>query len=299
MSFMREGTKRKGSRKKTSRKGYKLPTKANEPSEKIDDYTWIIYGEKGIGKSTLAMGFPNIIAHFMWEPGRYDLKSPLIPEKGEQSLNWERYQTYLEMIEEQHGGKKVPGRILVDTLDGAAKACERFHASKLGKTSLLGVKDHGRAWDECITDWNNTHNALIWSGFTFTFLSHSRWRPKDIKGVDREEVAQLLAEGIIVNERQPTARPWSVGWIKQSTAYAVYYGWEGTERVLWVRGTGDIFTSVANSEDHFRTPRGKKRAGQPYEMIPMGSSPKESYQNLLKGWNNKIEGYFADELEEE
>jgi len=267
-----------------------IPRQKNVPPPNIDAYSWFIYGEKGIGKSTLAAQFPDTTAHFMWEARRYDIKSPIIPQQGEQRLSWPRYQEYLKLL----NADEKPGRIVLDTIDRAAKACEDYHARRKGVASLLGLHDHGRSWDEMKTDWINTHSDLIFNGWRFTFLSHARHRPRDVKGVSRENTKELVEEGVIGYQRQPTSRPWSVQWTYEPAAYIAYYGWDGDDRVLYIRGGNTTLCSVANSEEHFIQPKGKDSAGEPYELLFMGTSPQEAYGNLCLGWQNKCEGYFMN-----
>lgn len=282
--------------------GISLPTAPNVPPAGITDYTWLIYGEKGVGKSSLAAQFPDVRAHFMWEKMRRGLKVPVIPDwsRNEKPLTWTRYQQYLTLLLENH----EPGRIVVDTLDLCSKAWESHWAQLKGVDSLLGIKDHGRTWDQCMDDWLNTHAALLFAGWRFTFVSHVRKRPRVIRAASREEMKDLVEDGVVSAETQPSARPWAVGWAKEPTAYAAYYGWWGTERVLQIRGSGDIYAACETSEDHFLQPKGTEFAGQPYHLIPMGVSPtskhpaQDAYQNLCLGWDNKLTGYFVSDLDQ-
>lgn len=285
---------------KSPKRGYdeaiSLPSSNNVPPPDLTSYTWFLYGEKGIGKSTLAAQFPDVTAYFMWEKGRRGLKAPIIPDfsRNEKPLTWERFLEYLNILLSDH----EPHRIVIDTLDVCSKAWEDHHARIRNIPSLLGVQDHGRTWSVAMDDWVNTYTSLIFAGWRFTFLSHVRKRPKVIRGVTREEAKELIDEGVIASETQPSARPWAVGWSKESVAYAGYYGWWGEERILQIRGSGAIYAACENSEDHFLQPKGSEDAGKPYHLIPMGNSPKEAFNNLQKAWDNKIVGYYASDMED-
>lgn len=253
----------------------------------------MLYGEKGIGKSTLASQFPDVTAYFMWEALRRGLKAPIIPDpkRNEEPLTWPRYQSYLDMLYNEY----EPGRVVVDSLDLCAKAWESHWANVKGVTSLLGIQDHGRTWDICMDDWSNTHARMVFAGWRFTFTSHVRKRPKTVRGVAREEIADLVEAGVIPIETQPSTRPWALGWSKEPVAYAGYYGWYGEERTLQIRGSGTIYAACENSEDHFLQPKGTEYAGQPYHLVPMGSKGEDSFKRLQLAWDNKIEGYFLDD----
>lgn len=274
-----------------------LPRTRNVPPPEITAYSWMLYGEKGVGKSSLAAQFPDTTAYFMWEKMRRGLKVAIIPDwsRNEKPLTWSRYQEYLTQLLENH----EPGRIVIDTLDLCSKAWESHHAALRGVPSLLGIQDHGRTWDACMDDWLNTHSALIYAGWRFTFVSHVRKRPRVTRGVSREELKVLAEDGVVSSETQPSARPWAVGWAKEPVAYAGYYGWWGTERVLQIRGSGSVYAACENSEDHFLQPKGHKDyPGLPYHLVPMGTSPETAYKNLCLGWSNKLTGYYASDLEQ-
>jgi len=274
----------------------KLPTKPNVPPKNLEAYSWFIYGEKGIGKSTLASMFPDVEAFFLWERSRRGLKTKVIPDwdRNEAPLTWSRYKEYLQLLLET----TKPGRVVVDTLDVCSKAWEDHWTAEKGVTSLLGINDHGRTWSECMDDWVNTHNDLLYAGWRFTFVSHVRKRPRTVRGLAREELKEAVAEGYVSSETQPSARPWSVGWSKEPVAYAGYYGWHGDERVLQIRGSGTIYAAAENSEDHFLQPKGHEDAGHPYHAIPMGNAKEEAWRNLKAAWNNKLEGYYATDIED-
>lgn len=269
----------------------KLPTKANVPPADIEAYSWFFYGEKGIGKSTLASMFPDVKAHFMWEVNRRGLKIPVIPDptRNEAPLTWARHKEYLQLLLENES----PGRIVEDTLDVCAKAWEEHWAKEKGVTNLLAVRDHGKTWNTCMDDWYNTFNNLLYAGWRFTFVSHVRKRPRVIRGLTREEMQDAIDEGRVTDETQPSARPWAVNWTKEPAAYAGYYGWYGDERILQIRGSGTVYAAAENSEDHFLQPKGHEDAGQPYHAIPMGTSKEESWKNLKAAWDNKLEGYYV------
>lgn len=273
-----------------------LPSSPNTPPANLTDYTWFIYGEKNIGKSTLASQFPDVTAHMMWETNRRGLKTRMIPDpsRREKPLDWSRFQEYLSVLLAEH----EPGRIVIDTLDLCARAWEDHHAKIRGVSTLLGIQDHGRTWATCMDNWINTFAALFYAGWRFTFISHVRRRPRVIRGVSREEAKELAEEGVIASETQPSARPWSVGWAKESVAYAGYYGWWGEERIFQIRGSGSVFAACENSEDHFLQPPKHAKKGTPYHLIQMGHSPSDAFHNLTLAWGNKLEGYYAEQTED-
>lgn len=268
-----------------------LPT-ASAPSDNFLDYNWTIHGEKGIGKSTLSQQFADVVAHFLLEPGRRDLKGIILPKPGEKPT-WVLVQRYIKLLIDKH----KPGRINFDTIDQLANLCMSFWAAKKNVTTIMGINDHGRSWDELKSDWSNTMNSLFWAGWRVTFLSHSRYRPKINRSIPREEMQAAIDSGLVEPEIQPTCAGWAYEYLKIPCAFAGYYGYQGHERILHIRGSGNVY-AASSLDNHFLQPKSSKnRPNQPLHALPMGTNPKQSYANLLKAWDNKLEGYFTDEEE--
>ncbi len=266
-----------------------IPDQPNEPSNDLTSYSWCIYGEKGIGKTSLAAEFPDVVAHFMWEPARRDTRSPIIPQRGEPPLTWPRMKGYLQKLLTD----RQPGRIIVDTLDLCARACQKYHAALVGVESLNGIKDNGRAWDTMKCDWENTWSELLWGNWRLTLLSHARVRPKVVRGISRDNMKAALDDGVVIPETQPTASGWAYEWSKSVCSFAAYMGWHGRDRILRIRGDEQLYASSGGVADlHFLQKKGVEGAGKPYDYLPLGDSPKTAYRTLLDGWNNKAEGVF-------
>lgn len=269
-----------------------LPTEASMASTNLLDYSLCLYGEKGIGKSSLASQFEDVALHMMWEPRRVDFAGRIVPKSGEARLDWLRCKAYLEKLQSSH---KTPGRVVVDTLDLCARACATYWAGQLKVPSLLGLNDMGRGWDQMKSDWENTWAALLWSGWRVTVLSHARVRPKTVRGISRANQKEAVSKGVILNETQPTATGWAVDWTKVTCPLAVYFGWHGKDRVMFVRGSQRIYAAAGGVSDRvFLQKKGADGAGTPYDFIDMGHSPKEAYKILKDAWANKVLGYIDD-----
>ncbi len=281
----KKSTKKKAVAKPTTT--IALPTKNNVPPSSISQYNWAIYGEKGIGKSTLAACFPNICAHFMFEPLRFALETPLIPQQGEQQLNWNRFNKYIDMVVDRFGD--TGSRVIIDTVDLAAVSLERTIAISMGVDSIYGLNDFGKTWDIIKTTWNNTVSKLTRNGIYITTVSHARKRPKNIKGLTREELQDAAKLGIVAEETQASCCGWANDWIKQSIDFVGYYGWDAHDRILTVRGSGDIQAS-AGVDKSFRQPaKSKVRPGSRIYSIPMGKSGTCGYTNLEDAFSGAIE----------
>ena len=281
----------------------KLPTIPNEPPKDLSRYTLCIYGEKGIGKSTLASGIcdPDTTAHFMLEPGRLDLSSKLIPDptRAEPPLTWERFKAYVDLLCQPDSPIT---RIIIDTIDQLSTLAETHWKEKLNLSSIRDLNDYGKTWNLLLEDFRSTLNRLIYSGIAPIFISHCRFRPIVLRSISRNEQKAMLKAGTLPEQVQPTCPGWAWDYLKQVANYAFFYGYEGADRSLYIRGSETIWSSCGPS-GHFMQPststpktKGKgskiERPGEPLEILPMGSSPEQSAKNLLASFENKLVGEF-------
>ena len=273
----------------------KIPKTPTKIPSKITDYTWMIYGEKGIGKSCLAaeLDSDRMRAYFSLERPVLARELIQIPQNTKERKlfggveGWPTLQAYIDEI-----AKGKPGRVVFDTLDMLILMVEKHWQKKLG-FNPINANDYGVSFSRMRDDFNNTMQLLLWSDFKLTMTSHSRCRPRVDKSITRDEMKDLMSQGEVPNETQPTCRSWGVQWAKQQTDYVGYYGYEGRERVLHIRGGGDIYTACIG--ERFHQPKGAEDAGHPLNSLPMGRSPREAYANLCKAWDNKLEGYMYEE----
>lgn len=262
-------------------------------------YPQTLFGEKGVGKSSLAAkiaaegckitaGKSGKYLHMMWEFGRQSLRSPFVPNirKKEPPLDWPRGKAYFAKVLEDDSITHV----IIDSLDECANYCEKFHAAKRGVDTLNGINDHGRAWGECKADFRNEIQGLLFSNKVIILTSHVRKRPMVMRSLSREELKENPPPDMV----QPTAPGWAWEEAKILTEFAWFYGYLGTERALYVRGSEALWASTP-FEEHFLQPHASEYyPDEPLDILPMGRSPTEAYNNLCLAWDNKLDGYFHD-----
>lgn len=250
----------------------------------------MIYGEKGIGKSTLAAQFPDTRAHFILEPGRVGLEAMLIPRRGEPALTWVRMKEYLQLCLKE----SEPGRIVIDTCDGLAKLLEKHQAASMNIPTIRNLNDYGKTYDLMYQERDSVFLPLIYAGWRFTLVSHSRNRPKIVRGIARDDLKEAEREGVIVTETQPSSTGWMYDWSKVICEFVGYYSYYGYDRVLYVRGNQRMYASAGVGRKHFLDPKTK----EPYHAIPMGRSEEDAWKNLNLAWENKLRDGIVTETEE-
>lgn len=267
-----------------------LPEKENVPPSKLEEYSIALYGEKGVGKSSLSSEIDkdsNI--HFMFEHKRRNLRIKSVPQKGEPPLDWPRFKAYRDHILSLPQ-KKRPNRITVDSFDICCTACDRYHAERLGQEdgTIMGINDYGKVWGALKSDFEEVFFSFLFSDIKLTLISHVRLRPMIMKSVPREDQKDLP------DVVQPTCSGWGWEFMKEFCDFAWYFGYTGRERTLLIRGNEYIWAS-SPVDDHFLQPDTSRfNPGDPLEILPMGASPKEAHTNLQTAWNNQLEGYFNE-----
>ena len=250
-----------------------LPTELNVPPTDLSDFVTLLFGEKGIGKTSLASQFKRPITA-QWEPGRRHLPILMVPKRGEPPLNWLRYKEYQRLALESRN----IDTIVNDTIDRAYRACLQQVCKERGYTHPNDAKDYGQTWSAVNNEFEDTLNEIHASGKTPVFISHAKYK-------DVEDALTRTSTEMFV----PTASDKCLEYMRAVCDFVFCLTKRETERVIVVRGTSTVFASCG-VPDTFLCPD----TGKPLAEIPMGSSPKEAYRNLCLGFQNKIRGRILE-----
>lgn len=243
-----------------------LPTERNDPPSSLSEYAITLYGEKGIGKSSLAAMFPDPIT-LMWEPRRRNLAIFQVPKPGEPPLTWRRHKKYIDKIIESGQFKTC----IIDTVDRAYAACLESICYDKGISNPSDANDWGATWDLIKAEFEEVQNRLLIAGITPIYTSHARLRDVSNK-----------ATGETYQQVTPTCKDAAFQYLKACTDVALYYGYHNGHRSITVRGN-DMIWSACGLNDHFLSQKGNQ-----ISTIYMGDSPEEGYENLMLAYDNRI-----------
>lgn len=232
-----------------------------DPSKnKLDmlDLTYLIYGERKIGKTSFLSHFPDTY-FFMFEPGAKSLK---IAQNNVPS--WDDFLSLIDQLEEHDD-------IATTVIDTGALAYERCFEHICEKMGIEHPQDisYGKAWSAIKQEFNRAHTKLLSMGKGFVVTAHSTVVERETRSgttfsqtvPDYPSAADKLYTGIID----------TIG----------FYHYHGSERFLQIRGD-DYVLAGTRCEDNFLTPDGE----QVYR-VPMGNSSKEAFDNFVRAFNNK------------
>jgi len=245
-----------------------LPGKDNDPPKALGSYALCIFGEKGIGKTSLAAQFPDSLV-FQWEPGRKNLKIRQVPDlsHGETPLTWQRYKAYLKLlIKGKHGYKTI----VMDTIDRVYEACLQQVCLERGIKHPNDANDYGATWGAVKKEFEVWMNVILENGMTPIFVSHARVQTFQARTGEPFDLVVPTCQGVAWN------------YMKAACDLALYYGYSGTERIFSIRGS-DRLWAACGLEDHFQTPD-----GEPITTFHAGDSAKDSYQRLCSAFANKL-----------
>jgi len=235
-----------------------LPTTRSVPSNRIGDYSILLFGEKKIGKTDLTAQFPDTF-HLMSEPGG---KAQSIFQR--EVPDWRTFKGYVKLLKKD----KTFRTVTVDTADLLYAHCFDYAMNKLG-IDHPSDEAYGKGWKAIRDEFEKEIMALINTGKGIIFISHATER--EIK----------MRDGAKYDRIQPTMSGQARDILEGLVDLWFYYGYDGTDRVLTIQGS-DHIGAGHRLKKNFLTP-----AGQPLSEISMGRNAEEGYTNLIAAFHNK------------
>lgn len=247
----------------------KLPTAPSAPSTQLGDYSILLFGDKKIGKTTLASMFPNAL-FLMTEPGARSLAVYQIAIH-----DWTQIRDAVKLLRTD----KQFQTVVLDTVDLAFKMAESYACSKLG-ISHPSEEDWGRGWSAVRDEFTKQMQLLLNLGKGVILISHATER--EIK----------TRSGVKYDRIQPTMSNQARDIVEGLVDIWAYYTYVGDQRVLQIRGDEHI-TAGHRLQNNFQY------KGKEVREISMGSTAQEAYTNLTACFNNRYVPVKVQEPEPE
>lgn len=238
-----------------------LPTEPSIPSDNLLDYTMFIYGEKKIGKTSLAAQFPDTL-FLMFEPGGKALRIFQTPVN-----NWAEFVAYVDLLEADQRFQTV----VIDTVDIAYNMCFDAMCKRMGIAHPTDENDFGKSWGQIENEFVSQMTRLLNLPKGVLLISHS---------VEKEVKTRF---GQRFNRVTPTVPTQAYRYLTGVVDIWAYYGYENQGRALTIAGN-EYIEAGCRLEEHFLTTSGER-----VRKIPMGSSASEAYANLVSAFNNRQE----------
>lgn len=237
---------------------FELPTEKSIPKTNIGEFIVLLFGEKKIGKTMLSSQFPNAF-HMMFEPGGKSLE---IYQSG--FTDWG---TFKKAVTKLRSDKRFD-TVVIDTVDLAFKAAERYACAKLAINDPAD-EEWGKGWRAIRKEFEQQIHRLISAGKGIIFISHSMEREiKTRRGSSSHRVVSTM--------------PRQAGEIIEGLVDIwACFTYDEDKRILVIGGNEDI------SAGHRLDGRFKWK-GESVHRIPMGTSAEEGYGNFVDSFNNKF-----------
>lgn len=241
---------------------YVLPSEKSAPKERLGEYSWLIYGEKKIGKTSLASKFPDAL-FFMFEPGGKGLEIYQV-----QINKWEDFKGYVKALKTTDKYETV----VIDTINIAYEMCMAYVGRQHGFEHPSENNDFGQSWKRVSTEFEKVILDLVSTGRGVMFISHA--------------VASefIRPNGKTFNKIVPSMASQAQKFVSAFVDIIAYYGYYGSDRFLTIQGE-DTLESGHRIEKRFLV----KDTNEKVHSIPMGNSADEAYQNILTAFVNKQE----------
>lgn len=262
--------KKKKKRRFIDTKGIKLPLIETEPEQRFDKYSVLIHGEKKIGKTDLSL-----------QGGRTLLLQCDPPQLAYRRLeilckDWTILRKSIKALAALDINKFPYDRVCIDGIGTAFDRCQTYICQKLG-IEHPSDEDWGKGWNELTKEFTAMIDMFLSLSCGRWFLCHSEWKEKDTR------------RNIKITHLQPLMTTRCAAIVNGKVDQIMAYDYEGTRRVLIIRGdesiaAGGRIDQPNKGYPHFRTPSGKR-----IKWIYMDSSAEQGYKNILAAFDNKQE----------
>jgi hypothetical protein len=248
-----------------------LPQERSVPSEQMMDYTWLIYGVKGIGKTSLASRMDSKggkVLFCLFEPGGRALE---IYRKN--IASWKQFQGILNNLEKDRQGFDT---IVIDPGNIAYKRCLSHVCEMIGISHPGAMKDYGASWDRVMQEFQIQHTRIAAMDMGFVVIAHE---------VDAEKERR---NGPKFHKTVPVMSGSTEEFYAGVVDILARYEYIGADRFLRIRGDEHV-EAKCRLDFKFLTP-----AGEPIIRIPMGRSADEAFRNVQFAFDNKQTETYAD-----
>lgn len=240
-----------------------LPTEESEPERDMYDFSTLLWGERKIGKTSLMSQFPDMTM-IMTEPGDKALKRRSVQVK-----NWVDMKAAVKQLEaDDRSANPVHHAVSIDTADIAYQLCFAYVCMKEG-FDYPPDNDFGKGWGAISKEWSEFLRRLLRMDKGVFLISHAK-----VTTLTRRDGTKYDTLG-------PTLSGQAMGVLEGLVDTIAYYGFDGDERKLVIRGN-EYINAGTRIDELFKTADGRI-----VRSIPMGSSKEESYKNWLLAFSNK------------
>ena len=286
-----------------SKKDFSLPTALSVPSDNLNDFSFLCYGRKKIGKTSL-WGRRDKTLFFLFEPGAKSQSIYQVPTTGNCFVDWQEVIGYAKQLKKASHQFETA---IFDTGKPAYELCLQDYCKREGIVHPGKIKDFGASWHGVTESFKSIHLLVASANMGFVVIAHERFN--DFTGADGKEYTRV----------SPNFSGACNDFYEGVIDVICHYGYVGKERWLQIRGD-ESTVAGCRIENHFLTPKGAEifeeiKLMNPHDpdvdtdlyyklsselgeeqiyKIPMGNHANISHSNLLKAFNNQQTETFKE-----
>lgn len=246
-----------------------LAEEASAPSDNLSDYSILLFGAKGIGKTDLAAQFDS--PYFLsLEPGTGGLRV-----RGSFVPDWSHFVGYVSLLDKRIRSKGDIGTVVVDVVDLAYDYIYDHICKALMIESPTEENDFGATWRKIRKMFREQILKILAMPCGKIFLSH-----------DTEKEVELR-DGTKVDRIQPTMSKQALQEVEGLVDLVGNYYFNGEQRFLRIDGSQTMVAKCRLKEHFLRTSGKPGTPGDRIKVIPMGLSAEQAYENLILAFNNE------------
>jgi phage nucleotide-binding protein len=248
---------------------FTLPTTKNVPSVELLDYSILLYGGKKIGKTSLAGQFPDAL-FLALEPGTKALRVYSVPVP-----DWTAFCKAIDALKADKS--KRYRTVVIDTVDVAYGLLYQQVMNERGIAHPNDEKDHGATWGEIRRRFREQMLKVLNLKMGVIFISHET----------EKEFEQ--SDGSVVDRKQPTMSKQAMEEVEGLVDVVAHYHYIGSQRALRIDGLETVVAGARLEENFVRKGGSPRSPGDRIQVIPMGLTAKEAYNNFVKAFQNEQE----------
>jgi hypothetical protein len=251
-----------------------LPTERSVPKSDLLQYSYLFFGRKKIGKTTLAAQFPDAF-FLMTEPGAENLR---VYQRA--VADWNTFVSYLDLLDENRKRFKT---VVLDIADPLYDFCLRQICKDKNLEHPNEAGDYGQTWKKVNSEFEKQCSRLLPmnSGRGLVLISHEKSKEIDVVGEDKP------VERII-----PTMERHCMEYFNGKVDMIAYYCFKKSKRKIIIQGD-EFLEAGCRCEENFLNVSGEKLIS-----FPAGNSAKESYKIFEDAFNNKLSEKGGEKAEE-
>jgi hypothetical protein len=283
--------------------GYKLPTKPLPSVSDLGSLTMLLYGERKIGKTSLAAQFPGffLCAFEKGFSGLDETYGELITDKDGKPGTaecWVKFKQIVNALVREQNDYKTIG---IDTIDVCYDSCVAYVCYENGWDHPSDAA-YGKGWTAVSDEFIMVVGQLV-NRFGVIFISHA---------VEREFKDRFAGT---FDKIVPTMTQQAKKYVSSVVDIICYYGYHGNNRLMTIRGS-DSVESGNRLQNNFYVLGGKQKYDElvrrlrelksegsltskleeeigsevalyRVHSVPCGIDAADAYYNFLRAFNNK------------